>query len=75
LIYAKKENQLVEHAFQVYPLLWCDDKPFDLNFEIVDTASLKQTIPSLLNIDFSFQSKICGPSSFDGVLNINIEYE
>lgn len=69
--YAKQANQLVEPAFQVYPLPCCVDKTFDPNFEITDTSSLKQALPSLLNIYFSFQSKICGPSSFDSVLNVN----
>jgi L-ornithine Nalpha-acyltransferase len=72
--YAKYKNMIADPEFSVQPLPSCIDKTFDPNYVIDDVAALKKQLPKLFLAYLVLETKICGPSGHDNVLNLNDFY-
>lgn len=72
--YAKYKNMIAEPEFSVMPLPNCVDKSFNPNYEIQDVVALRKELPKIFLSYLVLDTKICGPSGYDDVLNLNDFY-
>jgi len=72
--YAKYRNMLAAPEFSVTPLPSCVDTTFDPNYVIHDINKTKKELPKLFLAYLVLETKICGPSGHDNVLNLNDFY-
>lgn len=67
--YAKYKNSVVEPDFSVQPLPQCIDTSFNPNYVIEDINALKKELPKVFLGYMVLDTKVCGPSGYDDVLN------
>ncbi|OGV35920.1 MAG: hypothetical protein A3E88_08215 [Legionellales bacterium RIFCSPHIGHO2_12_FULL_35_11] len=72
--YAKYKNMLASPEFSVQPLPNCIDKTFNSDYAIEDIVALKKGLPKLFLAYLILETKICGPSGHDNILNVNDFY-
>ncbi|MDP3706409.1 MAG: GNAT family N-acyltransferase [Legionellaceae bacterium] len=72
--YAKYKNMLADPSFSVTPLPMCVDKTFDPNYKILDINKTRKELPKLFLAYLVLETKICGPSGHDNILNLNDFY-
>lgn len=72
--YAKYKNMLVDSEFSVKPLPQCVDNTFDPNYVIHDINTVKKELPKLFLAYLVLETKLCGPSAHDNILNLNDFY-
>lgn len=72
--YAKHKDSVVSPDFSVKPLPHCIDKTFDPNFVVENMAVLKKELPKAFLGYMVLNTKVCGPSAHDDVLNLKDFY-
>lgn len=72
--YAKYKNMLAAPEFSVQPLPNCIDYSFNPNYVITDAVALRKELPKLFLSYLVLETKICGPSAHDNILNLNDFY-
>ncbi len=72
--YAKYKNMLVDPTLLVKPLTTCIDNTFSPDYLIHDIHQTKKEIPKLYLSYLVLNTKICGPSCHDSILNVKEFY-
>ena len=72
--YAKYKGMLAPEEFRVDPLPQCIDKSFNPDYPVIDAVALRKELPKLFLSYLVLETKICGPSGHDNVLNLNDFY-
>lgn len=67
--YAQYKNSVVSDDFRVQPLAHCIDTSFNPDYKIEDIQTLKKELPKVFLGYMVLDTKVCGPSGFDSVLN------
>ncbi|MDP3561853.1 MAG: GNAT family N-acyltransferase [Legionellaceae bacterium] len=72
--YAKYKNRLVDPKFSVTPLPVAIDEDFNPNYVLEDINKTKKELPKLVLAYLVLNTKICGPSCHDRILNLKDFY-